>query len=68
MKTLCPISPKYFEICRKYERIVIAEENLDGELRRIMFGQAESETITGVNKIGQMIEPGEILKALENHE
>jgi 2-oxoglutarate ferredoxin oxidoreductase subunit alpha len=68
MKTLSPLSPKYFEICGKYEKIVIAEENLDGELRKIMFGQAGSEKITGVNKIGQMIEPGEIIKALENHE
>jgi hypothetical protein len=33
-----------------------------------MFGQAEKSHINGVNKIGQMIEPGEILKALEDHE
>ena len=64
MKTLSPVSQKYFEICTAYDRIVIAEENLDGELRRIMFGQANSGMITGVNKIGQMIEPGEILNAL----
>jgi 2-oxoglutarate ferredoxin oxidoreductase subunit alpha len=68
MKTLSPVSKKYFDICSRYDRIVIAEENLDGELRRIMFGEAENSHITGVNKIGQMIEPGEILKALENHE
>lgn len=68
MKTLSPVSPVYYEICRKYDRIIIAEENLGGELRRIMFGRADSGQITGVNKIGQMIEPGEIIKALENHE
>jgi 2-oxoglutarate ferredoxin oxidoreductase subunit alpha len=68
MKTLSPVSQKYFEICGQHENIVIAEENLDGELRRIMFGQAINSKITGVNKIGQMIEPGEILKSLENHE
>jgi 2-oxoglutarate ferredoxin oxidoreductase subunit alpha len=67
-KTLNPIPQKYFEICGQHDRIVIAEENLEGDLRRIMFGQAENKRITGVNKIGQMIEPGEILKALENHE
>jgi 2-oxoglutarate/2-oxoacid ferredoxin oxidoreductase subunit alpha len=66
MKTLSPISPKYYEICGQYDRIVIAEENLDGELRRIMFGQAGPAHITGVNKIGQMIEPDEIIKALES--
>jgi 2-oxoglutarate/2-oxoacid ferredoxin oxidoreductase subunit alpha len=68
IKTLSPIAKKYYEICSQYDRIVIAEENLDGELRRIMFGQADLPHITGVNKIGQMIEPGEILKALEDHE
>ncbi len=68
MKTISPVSKKYFEICRQYDRIIVAEENLDGELRRIMFGQADNPKITGVNKIGRMIEPGEIIKALENHE
>lgn len=66
MKTLNPVSPKYYEICRQYERIVIAEENLDGDLRRILFGQAGRDGVTGVNRIGQMIEPGEILNALQS--
>ena len=39
MKTLNPVAPKYYEICRQYDRIVIAEENLEGDLRRILFGQ-----------------------------
>ncbi len=68
MKTLSPLSQKYYDICKQYDNVVVAEENLEGELRRIMFGQFTPENITGVNKIGQMIEPGEILKALENHE
>lgn len=68
MKTLSPIPEKYFKICGQYDRIVVAEENLDGELRRILFGRQDFSYITGVNKFGQMIEPGEILKALENHE
>jgi 2-oxoglutarate ferredoxin oxidoreductase subunit alpha len=68
MKTLSPIPKKYYEICGQYDRIVVAEENLDGELRRILFGRQDFAYITGVNKFGQMIEPGEILKALENHE
>jgi len=68
MKTLSPIAKRYFDICKEYDNIVIAEENLDGELRRIMFGQGDQARITGVNKIGQMIEPGEIIKALESYE
>jgi 2-oxoglutarate/2-oxoacid ferredoxin oxidoreductase subunit alpha len=68
MKTLSPVPGKYFEIAQNYDRIVVAEENLDGEFRKIMFGQAPNKKITGVNKIGQMIEPDEILKALQNHD
>lgn len=68
MKTLLPLPDRYFEICKRYDQIVIAEENLEGELKKLMFGHFPGQNITGVNKIGQMIEPGEILKALENHE
>ncbi|MBW6460582.1 MAG: hypothetical protein K0B08_08415 [Bacteroidales bacterium] len=68
MKTLLPVHSKYYEICNDYDHIIIAEENLEGELRKIMFGQADSPRVSGVNKIGQMIEPGEIIKALEDHE
>jgi 2-oxoglutarate/2-oxoacid ferredoxin oxidoreductase subunit alpha len=64
MKTLSPLSVKYYEICAGYDRIVIAEENLEGELRQIMYGQQSPSHVIGVNKIGQMIEPGEIFKAL----
>lgn len=67
MKTMGPVAPQYFEICRHYDRIIIAEENLDGDLRRIMFGQAPGKHVIGVNKIGRMIEPEEIINALENH-
>ena len=68
MKTLLPIHARYYETCDKYDHILIAEENLEGELRKIMFGQADTDRVSGVNKIGQMIEPGEIIKALEDHE
>jgi 2-oxoglutarate ferredoxin oxidoreductase subunit alpha len=67
MKTLSPIHETYYEICKKYEKVIIAEENLEGELRKIMFGQGRVPGITGVNKIGQMIEPGEIINALKNN-
>jgi len=68
MKTLLPVHAKYFEICNDYDHVIIAEENLEGELRKIMFGQADIGRVIGVNKIGQMIEPGEIIKTLEDHE
>ncbi|MFO7614709.1 MAG: hypothetical protein R6W71_08740 [Bacteroidales bacterium] len=68
MKTLLPIHARYYETCDKYDHIIIAEENLEGELRKIMFGQADTDRVSGVNKIGQMIEPDEIIKALEDHE
>jgi len=65
LKTLSPLPDIYFEICSRYDKIIIAEENLDGTLRKIMFGQAPGSRICGVNRIGHMIEPAEILDALK---
>jgi 2-oxoglutarate ferredoxin oxidoreductase subunit alpha len=68
MKTISPLSLKYFEIISGYDKIVVAEENLEGDLRRIIFGHRPNPDVKGVNKIGTMIEPGEILKVLESDE
>jgi 2-oxoglutarate/2-oxoacid ferredoxin oxidoreductase subunit alpha len=61
-KTLLPVPEIYFEIINKYSRIVVAEENLDGQLRQILFGKAGRKGVTGVNAIGKMISPGSIMK------
>ncbi len=64
-KTLLPVPDDYYDICRRYERVVIAEENLNGQLRQLMFGIQSPPHITGVNEFGNMIDPLQIKKAIE---
>lgn len=68
MKTIYPIPNEYFNICHRYRNIVIAEENLSGILRHTMFGHRSVTGITGVNAIGRMIEPEEIINEILKNE
>jgi 2-oxoglutarate ferredoxin oxidoreductase subunit alpha len=60
-KTLLPVPEVYTDIQGKYSRVVIAEENLDGQLRQILFGKAGRKGVSGVNGIGTMISPESII-------
>jgi 2-oxoglutarate ferredoxin oxidoreductase subunit alpha len=60
MKTLLPVPPVCLSILGRYGRVVIAEENLDGALRRILYGRAGRAGISGVNAIGRPVTPEEI--------
>ena len=64
-KTLLPVPDDYYEICRRHERIIFAEENLNGQLRQLMFGIQSPPHIKGVNEFGNMINPVQIKKAIE---
>lgn len=46
------------------EKIVVAEENLPGLYRRVLSGELPELRFVGVNKLGGMIRPAEILEAL----
>jgi 2-oxoglutarate ferredoxin oxidoreductase subunit alpha len=65
IKTLLPISPVLLNIIDRYERVLFAEENLSGLLREVIYGRKVPEKIRGVNRIGKMITPSDILKELE---
>lgn len=64
VKTLFPIPPVYFEIAARYDRIVVVEENLLGSYRKLLFGARPDSRILGVNTIGQLITPDDILEVL----
>lgn len=66
VQTLLPVAPELFEIMDAYERLHIVEENLNGIYREILFGKAQRPHIKGVNKIGNMISPSEIIKSIES--
>ncbi|MFH1004473.1 MAG: hypothetical protein V1781_03115 [Bacteroidota bacterium] len=60
-KTLLPVPNIYYQIHKKYKKIIIAEENLTGQYRQIMYGMQDTPNITGINTIGKMIIPKEII-------
>ncbi len=59
-KTLFPVPPKYFEILGRYKKVVIAEENLQGQYREILFGKRGRDGVRGVTAVGRLITPEEI--------
>jgi len=65
VKTLLPVSPDIYRILERFDYIHIVEENLNGIYREILYGQAQVPGVFGVNKIGQMITPSEIIKSLD---
>lgn len=49
---------------RGVRRVVVAEENLPGLYRRALAAELPELALSGVNKLGSMIRPAEILEAL----
>jgi len=62
-KTLFPVPQEYFAIMDNYKKVVIAEENINQQYARIMFGERLSEKIQTVGSIGKMITPGDIINS-----
>ena len=67
-KTLSPIPDIYGDTCGRYARVVVAEENLDGQLRRLLFGANGRKGITGVNGIAKMLTPDEVVEEVLRNE
>jgi len=64
--TLLPVPEDYLRILARYRRVVIAEENFSGHLRRILFGRAGRNGVVGVNALGRMVTPEEIAAAVDS--
>lgn len=60
-KTLFPAPPDYLKILDKYEKIIVAEENLSGLYSEFLFGQRIPSNVFHVGAIGKMISPDEII-------
>lgn len=67
LKTLFPIPEKYVQLASGYGKVVVAEENLDGQYRRLLFGPYHDHRIKGVNVMGRMVKPEEIMEAVESN-
>lgn len=64
VKSLLPVNPKIYEIMDQYNDIIIAEENLTGQFKEILFGVRPLANIKQVNKMGNMITPEEIISVI----
>ena len=63
-KTLLPVPDEYYQICSRYSRVVIVEENISGQYRQLLFGSKPAPHITGVNAFGKMLNPDMIIKEI----
>ena len=61
IKGLLPVSQSILDVLKKYTNIIIAEENISGLLKEILYGQIKYDNIRSVNKIGHLINPSEII-------
>ncbi|MCI0497383.1 MAG: hypothetical protein L0Z54_03705 [Thermoplasmata archaeon] len=62
LKTLLPLPQEALDAISRYDRVVVAEENLTGLLREMLHGTVGREGVTGVNAIGRMVSPDDIIK------
>ena len=64
-KTLLPTPDTYVDVCDRYERVIVAEENLKGRLRTLLYGTRGRKGLSGVNGIAKMISPMEIVEEVQ---
>ena len=64
VKTLLPIGDTIYKIMEGYQQVYIAEENLNGQYRQLVFGAKSPDHVFGINKIGKMITPKEIIEEI----
>ncbi len=66
VKTLLPVSDQVFDIAARFQKIYIAEENMTGQYRQLLFGARSLSHIRGINKVGKMIRPKEIMEEIKH--
>jgi 2-oxoglutarate ferredoxin oxidoreductase subunit alpha len=65
LKTLIPISAEVKNIITSYTEVIIVEENLNGQLKEMLFGKMPPNNVRSITSFGKMISPSEI--ALKTH-
>lgn len=66
VRTLLPVPPAYYEILDRYPRVVIAEENLQGQWAQILFGRRVPDKVHLVTAMGQMLSPERIVQEVRS--
>jgi len=62
VKTLLPIASKINDIIHSYKKVVFAEDNINGQYAKIIFGDRLPNHVSFVGAIGKMLSPKEILE------
>ncbi len=62
VKTLLPVPSALYDITKKYSKIVFAEDNINGQFAKIMFGDKLPENVCFVGAIGKMLTPQQIIE------
>ena len=63
-KTLLPIPPDYARIMDRYERVILAEENLGGQYCELLFGDRRPAGVSIVEALGDLIAPEQVMEAV----
>ena len=61
LKTLIPLDEKIYDIIDSYDEVLIVEENINGQLKEMIFGKRNTKKVKSLNKFGSMIAPSEIV-------
>jgi len=66
IQTLFPIPRKWLERASAgVDSVFVAEENLTGQYRAALAPHLAGKQVSGINRIGSLISPGEICRAVE---
>jgi 2-oxoglutarate ferredoxin oxidoreductase subunit alpha len=61
-QTLLPLPAVYDAISARYRRVVVAEENLQGQLARLLFGHSPPPRVRTTPTIGRLVTPERIVE------
>lgn len=64
-KTLVPTPPVYLEIMNQYDRIVVAEENINNQFSDMIYGMNKPKNHRFVGGLGKMITPQQIIEEVK---
>lgn len=65
VKTMIPVPPKVMKIMDGFDSVIFVEENIGGIYKEIVYGKNAPKKVSSVNKIGSLISPSEIVKAVK---
>ncbi|HON18017.1 MAG TPA: hypothetical protein PK990_02495 [Salinivirgaceae bacterium] len=65
-KTMIPTPEKYISIISKYQKAVVAEENINNQFSDMIFGTNKPSNHRFVAGIGKMITPQQIIKEVQS--